>query len=161
MSGRTEGALDASGMKVALVVSRFNSVVSSQLCHGAEDCLERHGCTAENRTVVRVPGSWEIPATVKKLAASGRYDAIIALGALIRGETPHFDVLASVVPKSLGQLALEADIPIIFGVLTTDSVEQAIDRAGAKAGNKGFDAALAAVEMVNLYRRMAEPQARI
>ena len=124
MSGRVEGALDASGMKVALVVSRFNDVVSSQLCQGAEDCLERHGCSAESRTVVR-------------------------------GETPHFDVLASVVPKSLGHLALESEIPIIFGVLTTDSLEQAIDRAGAKAGNKGWDAALSAIEMVNLYRHMA------
>ena len=155
MSDRVEGALDASGMKVALVVSRFNDVVSSQLCEGAEDCLERHGCSAENRTVVRVPGSWEIPLATKKLAASGRYDVVVALGALIRGETPHFDVLASVVPKSLGHLALELEIPIIFGVLTTDSLQQAIDRAGAKAGNKGWDAALSAIEMVNLYRHMA------
>lgn len=150
-----EGHLDAQGMKVALIVSRFNDFVTSALLRGAEDCLERHGCAAEGRTVVRVPGSWEIPQAARKLAAGGKYDAVIALGALVRGATPHFDLLAAEVAKGLAQAAAESGVPVIFGVLTTDTVEQAIDRAGAKVGNKGWDAALSAIEMVNLFRRMA------
>jgi len=155
MSRTVEGVLDAQGIKVALVVSRFNDFITRQLLTGAEDCLERHGCGEQNRTIVRVPGSWEIPQATKKLAQSGKFDAVVALGALIRGDTPHFDMLAAEVSKGLAQVGLEAGIPVIFGVLTTDTVEQAIDRAGAKSGNKGWLAALSAIEMVNLFRRMA------
>jgi 6,7-dimethyl-8-ribityllumazine synthase len=155
MSPTIEGALDAKGLKIALVVSRFNDFITTALLRGAEDFLDRHGCPDKNRTVVRVPGSWEIPQAARKLAESEKFDAIVALGALVRGETPHFDLLAAEVAKGLAQLGMQSGIPVIFGVLTTDTVEQAIDRAGAKAGNKGWDAALSAVEMVNLYRRMA------
>lgn len=154
MSRIIEGTLDAQGIKVALVVSRFNEIVTSRLLGGAEDCLERHGCGADNRTVVRVPGSWEMAPTVRRLAAAGNHDAIIGLGALIRGETAHFDVLAAQVAKGLAEVGMTCDLPIVFGVLTTDTLEQAMDRAGAKSGNKGWDAALTAVEMVNLYRRL-------
>ena len=155
MARTVEGILDAQGIKVALVVSRFNDVITDRLLSGAEDCLERHGCVEENRTVVRVPGAWEIPLATRKLSRSGKFDAIVALGALVRGDTPHFDFLAAEVSKGLGQIALDSDIPVIYGVLTSDSVEQALDRAGAKSGNKGWDAALSAIEMVNLFRRMA------
>lgn len=155
MSPTIEGVLDAKGLKIALVVSRFNDFITTALLRGAEDFLDRHGCPDKSRTVVRVPGSWEIPQAARKLAENGKFDAIIALGALVRGETPHFDLLAAEVAKGLAHLGMESGIPVIFGVLTTDTVEQAIDRAGAKAGNKGWDAALSAVEMVNLYRRMA------
>ncbi len=155
MANVMEGKLDAKGMRFALVVSRTNDFVATRLLAGAEDCLERHGSVSETRTVVRVPGSWEIPQAAARLAASGRFDAVIALGALIRGETPHFDVLAAEVAKGLAQTALESGVPVSFGVVTSDSLEQAIERAGAKAGNKGWDAALAAVEMVSLYRQMA------
>jgi 6,7-dimethyl-8-ribityllumazine synthase len=150
-----EGVLDAKGIRVALVVSRFNDFITTALLRGAEDFLERHGCVEKNRTVVKVPGSWELPQTAKKLALSEKFDAVVALGALVRGETPHFDMLAAEVTKGLAQVGMESGIPVIFGVLTTDTVDQAIDRAGAKAGNKGWDAAQSAVEMVNLFRRMA------
>jgi len=150
-----EGALDARGMRFALVVSRFNDFICQRLLVGAEDCLKRHGAAEADLTLVRVPGSWEIPLAVRTLAASGRFEAVVALGALIRGETPHFDVLAAEVAKSLSQIALETGVPVGFGVLTTDTVEQAVERAGAKAGNKGWDAALSALEMANLLRRMA------
>jgi 6,7-dimethyl-8-ribityllumazine synthase len=147
-----EGRLDGTGIRMALVVSRFNDLVTAKLLSGAEDCLERHGCTAEDRTVVRVPGAWELPLAAKKLAALGGFDAIVALGALIRGETPHFDYLAAQVARSLAQIGLETGIPTIFGVLTTDTIDQAMSRAGAKTGNKGWEAALSALEMVNLFR---------
>jgi 6,7-dimethyl-8-ribityllumazine synthase len=147
--------LDAKGIKIALVVSRFNDFITTALLRGAEDFLERHGCSETNRTIVRVPGSWEIPQTAKKLALGGKFDAVIGLGALIRGETPHFELLAAEVAKGLAQVGMEAGIPVIFGVLTTDTVEQAIDRAGTKSGNKGWDAARSAVEMVNLFRQLA------
>jgi 6,7-dimethyl-8-ribityllumazine synthase len=155
MTSTVEGMLDAKGIKIALVVSRFNDFITSSLLRGAEDFLERHGCPEKNRTIVRVPGSWEIPQTAKKLALGGKFDAVVALGALIRGETPHFELLAAEVAKGLAQVGMEAGIPVIFGVLTTDTVEQAIDRAGAKSGNKGWDAARSAVEMVNLFRQLA------
>jgi len=155
MTRTLEGTLDAAGIRIALVVSRFNGFVTTRLLEGAEDCLERHGCSADQRTVVRVPGSWEIPLAARPLAQSGNYDAIVALGALIRGETPHFDLLAAQVTRGLAQVGVDSGLPVIFGVLTTDTVEQAVDRAGAKAGNKGWEAALSAIEMVNLYRRMA------
>lgn len=155
MAQLLEGRLDAKGMKFAIVVSRTNEIVSRRLLEGAEDCLERHGAVARQRTVVRVPGSWELPLAASKLAASGRFDAIVAVGALIRGETPHFDVLAAEVAKGLAQTSLSTGVPVSFGVVTSDTLEQAMERAGAKAGNKGWDAALAAVEMVSLYRQMA------
>jgi 6,7-dimethyl-8-ribityllumazine synthase len=147
-----EGRLDGTGIRVALVVSRFNDLVTAKLLTGAEDCLERHGCTADGRTVVRVPGAWELPLAAKKLAAGGGFDAIVALGALIRGETPHFEYLAAQVARSLAQIGLETGVPTIFGVLTTDTIDQAMARAGAKTGNKGWEAALSALEMVNLFR---------
>ena len=150
---RIEGTLDGQGLKVALIVSRFNSHVTDALLRGAEDCLERHGWPAENRTIFKVPGAWELPQVARQVARQSGFDAIVSLGALIRGETPHFDVLAAQVARGLAEVSKDSDIPVIFGVLTTDTVEQAIDRAGGKAGNKGWEAALSAVEMVNLYRR--------
>jgi 6,7-dimethyl-8-ribityllumazine synthase len=155
MAHVVEGKLDAKGMRFALVVSRTNDFVAARLLSGAEDCLERHGAAPNSRTVVRVPGSWELPLVASRLAASGKFDAIVALGALIRGETPHFDVLAAEVAKGLSHVAIQSGVPVAFGVVTADTVEQAIDRAGAKSGNKGWDAALAAVEMVSLYRQTA------
>lgn len=154
MGRSLEGNLDAGGVRVALVVSRFNEFITDRLLEGAEGCLERHGCAAATRTVVRVPGAWEIPQAAKKLADAAKHDAIVGLGALIRGETPHFDVLAAEVARGLGQVALESGIPVIFGVLTTDTVEQAIARSGGRSGNKGCEAALAALEMVQLYRHL-------
>jgi 6,7-dimethyl-8-ribityllumazine synthase len=147
-----EGHLDARGVRVALVVSRFNDFITERLLAGALDCLARHGGADDERTIVRVPGSWELPLVAQRLAASGKYDALVALGALIRGETPHFDVLAAEVSKGLAQVALTHGIPVVFGVLTTDTIEQAMDRAGSKSGNKGWDAALSAIEMVRLFR---------
>jgi len=147
-----EGQLDARGVRVALVVSRFNDFITDRLLAGALDCLTRHGGADDDRTIVRVPGSWELPLVAQRLAASGQYDAVVALGALIRGETPHFDVLAAEVSKGLAQVALVHGLPVVFGVLTTDTVEQAMDRAGSKSGNKGWDAALSAIEMVSLFR---------
>ncbi len=155
MSQALQGKLDAKGMRFALVVSRTNDFVSNRLLAGAEDCLERHGAGAEMRTVVWVPGSWELPLAASKLTATGKFDAVVALGALIRGETPHFDFLAAEMAKGLAQVSLQSGVPVIMGVLTTDTLDQAMDRAGAKAGNKGFNAALAAMEMVSLFRQMA------
>jgi 6,7-dimethyl-8-ribityllumazine synthase len=155
MTQTLEGSLDASGVRVALIVSRFNEVITSRLLQGAEDCFDRHGGSPEDRTVYRVPGSWEIPQAAGKAVKSGKYDAVVTLGALIRGETPHFDHLAGAVTRGLTRLSMESEIPVIYGILTTDSVEQAIDRAGAKMGNKGWAAAQSALEMVGLYRRMA------
>lgn len=150
-----EGQLDAKGFKIALVASRWNEAVTSRLVAGAIDALVRHGAAEANVELVRVPGSFELPQAAGKLAASGRYDAVVGLGCLIRGETPHFDLLATVAAKGLAQAAVTSGVPVIFGVLTCDTMEQAIDRAGGKAGNKGWDAALAAIEMVSLYRRLA------
>lgn len=154
MSATIEGHLDAKGMRFALLTARTNEVVSSRLLAGAQDALSRLGAAAEAVTIVRVPGSWEFPLVARKLATSGSFDAVIALGALIRGETPHFDVLAAEAAKGLASAAVDTGVPVIFGVLTTDTLDQALERAGAKAGNKGWDAALAAVEMVSLYRRL-------
>ena len=150
-----EGHLDAKGMRFALVVPRFNDIVCERLLAGAIDCLERHGAAAEGRTVARVPGAWEVALMADRMSSGGKYDAVIAIGALIRGETPHFDMLASSVTRSLIQSSIGSGVPVIFGVLTTDTLEQAMERAGAKAGNKGWEAALSAIEMVSLYRRMA------
>ncbi len=156
---RREGRLEGSGVRMALVVSRFNGFVTSKLLAGAEECLELHGCVARQRTVVPVPGAWEIPQVAKKLARTGQFDAILALGALIRGETPHFDYLAAQVARGLAELGLDSGVPTIFGVLTTDTVEQAVARAGAKSANKGWEAALSALEMVNLFRELDRPRA--
>ena len=153
-----EGALTAQGMKFALVAGRFNDFISSKLLEGAIDTLRRHGADEDEMTVAWVPGAFEIPVTAKRLAASHRFDAVICLGAVIRGSTPHFDYVAAEVSKGSAQIALETGVPVIFGVLTTDTIEQAIERAGTKAGNKGADSALAAMEMVNLLKLMPEPE---
>ena len=148
----TDRPLDGSEMRVALVVSRFNELVTDKLLAGAERCLDDHGCMADRRRVVRVPGAWEIPQAAKRLAGQGGLDAIIGLGALIRGETPHFDVLAAEVARGLGQVGLDSGIPTIFGVLTTNTAEQALARSGTGPGNKGREAVLAALEMASLFR---------
>jgi len=147
-----EGNLDAKDIKFAIVVGRFNSLISEKLLEGAIDCIIRHGGDENNITVVRVPGSFEIPLAAKKLAKTEDYDAVICLGAVIRGSTPHFDYVANEVSKGIATVSLETEIPIAFGVLTTDTIEQAVERAGTKMGNKGFDAALSAIEMVNVLR---------
>lgn len=149
-----EGKLNAKGKKFGLVISRFNELISSQLLSGAKDCLLRHDCKEDDITVVWVPGSYEIPLTAKKMAQSKKFDAVICLGAVIRGGTPHFDYIAAEVSKGIAQVGLDTNLPVIFGVLTTDSMEQALERAGTKAGNKGWDAALAAIEMVSLFRQL-------
>ena len=149
-----EGRLDAQGLKVGILVSRFNSFIGDRLVEGAIDALLRHGADEENLVVVRVPGAFEIPPVAKQMAESGRYDALVCLGAVIRGSTPHFDYVSAEVSKGIAAVSMEAGIPVTFGVLTTDTLEQAIERAGSKAGNKGFDAAMAAIEMANLYRAL-------
>jgi 6,7-dimethyl-8-ribityllumazine synthase len=149
-----EGALAAKGFTFGIVVSRFNEFISARLLDGALDALRRHGAEEDRISVARVPGSFEIPLTAKRLAASGRYDAVICLGAVIRGATPHFDYIASEVSKGVAAASLETGVPIAFGVLTTDSIEQAVERAGTKGGNKGFDAACSAIEMANLFREL-------
>jgi 6,7-dimethyl-8-ribityllumazine synthase len=148
-----EGDLQGQGVKVSIVVSRFNSFITDRLLEGALDALRRHGVEEKGITVVRVPGSFEIPLGVRR-AAGQKVDAVIALGALIRGGTPHFDYLSAEVTKGVAQVMLETGIPVAFGVLTTDTVEQAIERAGTKAGNKGAEAAQSALEMVSLLRKM-------
>jgi 6,7-dimethyl-8-ribityllumazine synthase len=149
-----EGHLDARGSRFAIVVARFNSAITERLLAGALDALARCGVGPDDVDVVRVPGSWEMPVTVKALAAQKRHDAVIALGAVIRGDTPHFDYVAGQAATGLAQAAVQADVPVAFGVLTTNTVEQAMDRAGLKSGNKGFDAAMTAVEMANLLRQL-------
>ncbi|HUU26177.1 MAG TPA: 6,7-dimethyl-8-ribityllumazine synthase [archaeon] len=146
-----EGKLDGSGKHVAFVVSRFNDLVTGHLSAGALDCLLRHGVAEKDISIFKVPGSFEISPVARKLAASGKYDAVIALGAVIRGDTPHFDYIAAEVAKGVAHAAFESDVPVVFGVLTTDTLEQALERAGAKSGNKGAEAALAALELMNLY----------
>jgi 6,7-dimethyl-8-ribityllumazine synthase len=154
MSQVTEGNLDANALKVAIVVSRFNSFITDRLLAGALDALKRSGAPADAIDIVKVPGSWELPLTAKTLAATKRYTAIIALGAVIRGDTPHFDHVANQTSSGLAAVALETGIPVAFGVLTTNTVEQAIDRAGGKSGNKGYDAAITAIEMADLLPRL-------
>ncbi len=150
-----EGKLQvAPTTRFAIVATRFNHFIVDRLVEGAIDALQRHGATPENITVVRVPGSWELPGVVARLARRGGYDAVVALGALIRGATVHFEYLAAEVAKGLAQVGLETGTPIVFGVLTTDTIEQAIERAGTKSGNKGLDAALSAVELVSLGRAL-------
>jgi 6,7-dimethyl-8-ribityllumazine synthase len=149
-----EGKLAGEGLNIALVVGRFNAFITERLLEGALDCLRRHGVADTGLTVVRVPGAWEIPLAAKKLAQAGAQDAVICLGAVIRGSTPHFDYVAAEVSKGIAQVSLESGIPILFGILTTDTLEQAVERAGSKAGNKGYAAAEAALEMVNLLKDM-------
>jgi 6,7-dimethyl-8-ribityllumazine synthase len=151
---QVEGALSAKDSRFALVVSRFNDFIGQKLVEGAIDCIRRHGGSEENITIYRCPGAFELPMVAKKVALTGNFDAIIALGAIIRGSTPHFDVIAAEATKGIAQVALDTMVPIAFGVLTTENLEQAIERAGTKAGNKGFDAAMTAIEMVNLYRNI-------
>jgi 6,7-dimethyl-8-ribityllumazine synthase len=149
-----EGRISAEGFSFAIIVSRFNDFISSKLVEGALDALKRHGMDDEKLTLVKVPGAFEIPMTAKRLVKTGKYDAVICLGAVIRGATPHFDYVAAEVSKGIASVSLESNIPVTFGVLTTDNIEQAIERAGSKVGNKGWDAAIAAMEMVNLYKEI-------
>lgn len=149
-----EGKLDAKGLRFGIVISRFNEFISAKLLSGCLDGLNRHGADGKNIDIVWSPGAFELPLLAKKLASDNenRYDAVICLGAVIRGATPHFDFVAAEVSKGIASVSLETGKPVIYGVLTTDSIEQAIERAGTKSGNKGFDAALAAIEMVNLIK---------
>ncbi|MCA6070854.1 MAG: 6,7-dimethyl-8-ribityllumazine synthase [Endomicrobium sp.] len=145
------GQLNAEGKKIALVVSRFNEFITSKMIDGAEDMLKRHGVVDDNISVYWVPGAFEIPVVAKKIVESGKVDGVICLGCVMRGATPHFDYVSAEVSKGIASVGLQGAIPVIFGVLTTDSIEQAIERAGAKAGNKGADAAMCAIEMISLY----------
>lgn len=147
-----EGHLIGTGLKIGIVVSRFNEFITSKLVSGAEDALRRHGVNEDDMTIMWVPGAFEIPLATKKLAEQGEVDAIITLGTVIRGSTPHFEYVSSEVAKGVAATGMESGIPVIFGVLTTDTIEQAIERAGTKAGNKGHEAAVSAIEMGNLYR---------
>ena len=154
MPNYIEGKLDASGLSFGIVVGRFNSFIAERLLEGALDALVRHGAADAAIDVVRVPGAYEIPLAAQKLAARNKYDAVICLGAVIRGSTPHFDFVANEVAKGIAHVSLETGVPVAFGVLTTDTIEQAVERAGTKAGNKGFDAAVTAIETANLLREM-------
>jgi 6,7-dimethyl-8-ribityllumazine synthase len=147
-----EGKLEARGLRFALVVSRFNEALTSRLESGAVDCLVRHGADEQDITIFRVPGAWEIPLVASKLASGSGYDAVICVGALVRGGTAHFDLIAAEVAKGIASSAMDRGIPMTFGVITADTLEQAVERAGTKMGNKGWEAALAAIEMVGLYR---------
>ncbi len=153
--GRTfEGKLDARGFKIGIVVSRFNSFISERLLDGAMDALVRHNADPEQIDVIRVPGAFEIPLAAKKLAGSGRYNGVICLGAVIRGATPHFDYVCAEVSKGVASVSLDSELPIAFGVITTDTIEQAVERAGSKAGNKGAEAAMVVIEMLDLLRAL-------
>ncbi|MDO8672093.1 MAG: 6,7-dimethyl-8-ribityllumazine synthase [Dehalococcoidia bacterium] len=149
-----EGKLLGEGLTFGIVVSRFNEFISGKLLSGAIDALQRHGVDEKDIEVAWVPGSFEIPLAAKKMAGSGRYSAVICLGAVIRGSTPHFDFIAAEVSKGIAHITMDSGIPVMFGVLTTDTIEQAIERAGTKAGNKGFDSAVGAIEMANLLREL-------
>jgi len=149
-----EGKLTAEGLKFAIVASRFNHLIVDRLVEGALDALKRHGASEDDVTLVRVPGSFEIPAAVAKLIETGAFDAVICLGAVIRGATPHFDYIAAEVTKGLANLSLKGKIPISMGIITSDTIEQAIERAGTKLGNKGFTAAMSAIEMANLFKQI-------
>jgi len=151
-----EGNLNAQNKRFAIIVSRFNSFIGEQLLQGANDCLLRHGASANDITVIRVPGSYEIPLAASRAAQSKKYNAVLCLGVLVRGATPHFDHIAGFVSKAIGEISLTTGVPAIFGVVTADNLEQAIERAGTKAGNKGWDAALAGIEMANLLPQLKE-----
>lgn len=152
------GNLVVGRQRFALVVSRFNDFITARLLDGAIDALTRHGCPDEQMTIVRVPGAWELPLTARKLADSGRFDAIVCLGCVIRGQTPHSEHVAGEAAKGIAQVALQSGVPVAFGVITADTLEQAIERAGSKGGNKGADAALCAIELVNLYGQLSSPK---
>jgi len=154
MVDTVEGRLSAEGFRFAIIVSRFNDFICSRLAEGAMDALLRHGADEEALKIVKVPGAFEIPLVAKKLSLSGHYDAVICLGAVIRGATSHFEYVAAEVSKGIASVALETDVPITFGILTTDNLEQAIERAGSKAGNKGFEAGMVAIEMANLLKKL-------
>ena len=149
-----EGKYEGKGLHIAIVASRFNEFIVSKLVGGAEDCLRRHGVNDDDITLAWVPGAFEIPLAAKKLAKSGKYDAVICVGAVIRGSTSHYDYVCAEVSKGIASVSLEAEIPVMFGVLTTDTIEQAIERAGTKAGNKGYDCAMGALELCSLFREM-------
>jgi 6,7-dimethyl-8-ribityllumazine synthase len=149
-----EGKIVARGMKFGIVASRFNDFICGRLIDGAVDALTRSGAEEKNIDVIKVPGAFEIPIAAKKLAKSGKYDAVICLGAVIRGATPHFEYISAEVSKGIALVGLETEIPVVFGVVTTDTIEQAIERAGSKSGNKGWDAALSAIEMVDLFKKL-------
>lgn len=149
-----EGKLTAKNMKIAIVVARFNEFITSKLLSGCIDCLIRHEAADEDLTVAWVPGAFEIPMAAKKLAESGEYDAVICLGAVIRGATPHFDYVCAEASKGIAQVSMQTGVPVAFGVLTTENIQQAVERAGTKAGNKGVDCAMTAMEMVNLFKEM-------
>ncbi len=149
-----EGLLSAKGFKFGIVVSRFNSIITNRLIEGAVDALLRHGCEKNDIDIFKVPGSFEIPLVASKLTQTGKYNAIICLGAVIRGETPHFDFVATETTKGIAQVALKSGVPVTYGIITADTMEQAIDRAGGKAGNKGAEAAISAIEMVNLLNQI-------
>jgi 6,7-dimethyl-8-ribityllumazine synthase len=154
-----EGQLSSAGLKFAVIVSRFNSFVTDRLLAGALDALTRTGCSPEDVDIVKVPGSWEIPLAARTVAGQRRYDAVICVSAVIRGDTPHFDYVAGEAAKGIAHASLDTGVPVAFGVLTCNTLEQAIDRAGTKGGNKGFDAAMTAIEMANLMRRLRESEA--
>lgn len=154
MANIYQGTLIGTGIKIGIVVSRFNEFITSKLLSGALDALVRHGVNENDIDIAWVPGSFEIPITADKLAESGKYDAVICLGALIRGATPHFDYIAAEASKGVAQVGLKTGVPTIFGILTTDNIEQAIERAGTKSGNKGSDAAISAIEMANLFKQL-------
>lgn len=149
-----EGIYHGNGVKVALVASRFNEFITTKLVEGARDCLVRHEVADDDISVAWVPGAYEIPAIARRLALSKKYDAVICLGAVIRGATSHYDYVCAEMSKGIAQVALEADVPVLFGVLTTENIEQAVERAGTKAGNKGYDCALSALEMVSLMKQI-------
>ena len=149
-----EGKIVAKGMKFGIVASRFNDFICGRLIEGAVDALVRAGADEKDMVIYKVPGSFELPLTAKKVAKSGRYDAIICLGAIIRGATPHFEYISAEVSKGIAVVGLETEVPVVFGVLTTDTIEQAIERAGTKSGNKGADAAMTAIEMVDLFKKI-------
>ena len=149
-----EGELQAKGLKFAIIVSRFNDFIGSKLLDGAVDALMRHGASEQNIEVIKVPGAYEIPLAAKKVASKKKHDAVICLGAIIRGATPHFDYVAAEASKGIAQASLDTGIPIAFGVLTTDTIEQAVERAGTKSGNKGWDCAMVAIEMAQLFKKL-------
>ena len=149
-----EGQLNADGMSFGIVISRFNDFITSRLLSGALDALTRHGAETEKVEVAWVPGAFEIPLVAKKMADSGRYDAVICLGAIIRGATPHFDYVAAEASKGVAKVAIDSSVPVIFGIITADTIEQAVERAGTKAGNKGWDAAISAIEMASLMQNL-------
>ena len=153
MAKMIEGQLSAEGKKFGIVISRFNEMISKSLLSSAFDCLARHGADEEQITVAFVPGAFEVPLAAKKMAESKKYDAVICLGTVIRGATPHFDYIASEVSKGIANVSLATGVPVIFGIITSDSIEQAIERAGTKSGNKGWDAALSAIEMADLMNK--------